>query len=182
MAGLGTLVRTLGTVLPPWLVIPVAIVLLLAFLPAWVETMRHKQLRGLVRRMVRAEEAPRRALIDRALALARGRGPRLAVIVEQAMKYGQRALMDEALAALQAIDPLGADRLRAQQRPDSPKTVLHPLEVSVRVERLLAEGMREAAEARLDEALARHPRDPDLLALRARVAQEATAPRSRAPA
>lgn len=150
--------------LPPWAVLAVFVVVLLLAVPAWLDNMRIKQIRGTVRRMVRAEPDQREKLGRDALWLASRRVKRVVALVEASIQYDQRALQSEALALLDGVSPQEARRLRSKLAPEAEKKVLHPLEVVVRVERLLAEGMVEAARDRLEEGLARHPDDPDLLA------------------
>lgn len=167
--GFGEVLESLGQLLPPWVVATVAFVLLVAVLPAWVDNVRSKQVRGAVRRMVRASDQGRLDLAERAMRLAGRRPTRLTALVEHAHRYQQLDLRRRGLAMLQRVDPAGAEHLLATIERDRPKQVFHPLEVVVRVERLLDEGMIDAAAARLDEALARYPDDPDLLALRSRL-------------
>lgn len=167
--GFGELLQSLGLLLPPWAVGMIAFVALVAILPAWIDNMRVKQIRGTVRRMVRASDAGRADLAERALRLAGRRSSRLVSLVEHAHKFQQIELRRRGLQALQGVDPVAARRLREAVEREKPKQVLHPLEVVVRVERLLAEGMDAAAAERLEEALQRHPDDPDLLALKRRL-------------
>lgn len=167
--GFGEVLQSLGMLLPPWAVAAVGGGLLLLMLPAWVDNMRVKQIRGTIRRMVRADEASRDALAERALRLARRRPTRLESVVERANHYQQLELRRRALQTLRRVDPEKAEYLLERIERDKPKQVFHPIEVVVRVERLLAEGMVDAAAARLDEALDRYPDDPDLLALRQKV-------------
>lgn len=167
--GFGELLQSLGLLLPPWAVGAVAFVAVVAILPAWIDNMRVKQIRGTVRRMVRASDDGRLELADRAMRLAGRRPLRLVNLVEHAHKFQQLELRRRGLQALQGVAPGEAQRLREAVEREKPKQVLHPLEVVVRVERLLAEGMEAAAVARLEEALQRHPDDPDLLALKRRL-------------
>lgn len=167
--GLGDLVQSLELLLPPWAVGLLVAVVAVALLPAWIDNMRVKQIRGTVRRMVRASEPQRLELAERAIRLAGRRRVRLDALVHVAHRYQQVELRRRGLQALEALDPASAKQHREAIEREKPKEVLHPLEVVVRVERLLSEGLTDAAQARLDEALERHPDDPDLLALRARV-------------
>lgn len=157
--------EALHLLLPPWAVAAVFALVLAAAVPAWLNNVRIKQIRGLVRRMVRASADEREAMIERALSLADRKPTRLITAVEQAAKYDQRGLQERAMATLDEVAPDEAARLRFKMQPDALKKVQHPLEVAVRVERLLAEGLVDAAAEHLDGALARSPDDPDLRAL-----------------
>jgi hypothetical protein len=153
----------------PWKVVAVGLVALaLAALPAWLETVRERQLRGRVRRMVRAESVSRAALVEQTFALAGGRASRLSRLVEAGRQYDQRDVVERALSALDEVDPPTARRLRALGAPPRPR-LRDPLEAAVRVEGLLDSGMTARAREVLDEALRDHPADPELLALRGRL-------------
>lgn len=153
---------------PPW-AIPIVIGVLGALAaPFWLESVRGKQIKGAVRRMVRASEDERPPLAERALSLAGTRRTRLIALVQEAMRYDQRALRDEALVRLERVHRGDAAELR--KRIDKPRTRYRdPVEAVVRIEGLLDEGLVVAAREQLEEARRSFPHDPDLDRLQERV-------------
>lgn len=169
MAGLSTLARMLGDLLPARFLIPALVVLVLALLPVWVENMREKQIRGVVRRMVRAEPTERDALVAQALALAGQKKRRLTALAGEAIRYDQRPLRDQALTLLEQAG--GAEDARSlRKRIDPPKTRYRDaVEAAIKVEALLAEGLTEGAREQLALARTQFPTDPELEALQGRL-------------
>jgi len=164
VGGLVELVRTLGTLLPLRVLAIVCVVVLVLGLPAWLENVRERQIRGTVRRMVRADPPIRASLEDKALELADGKARRLTVLAGEAIRYDQRSARDRALAALEAS---GADTKVLRDRIERPKIKFRdPVEAVVRIEALIAEGLTEAAREQLDAALLTFPDDAELVALR----------------
>jgi len=165
------LIEAVTSLLPPWMVAPVLGVLVLLSVPLWLNSVRNKQISGAVRRLVRAPDAvARAALLERIWSLAAERPSRVLVIVREAIRYDQRQLMNEAMDWLDARGEAVEDlRIIRGKMTAEPKPVGHPLEVAVTVERLVEEGMHEAARSRLNDALARYPNDADLMALSRRL-------------
>ena len=164
--------QTVGSLVPPW-AIPIVIgVLAVVLLPAWLESVRSKQIKGAVRRMVRADPAERDRLYARAFGLAAQRRGRLVGLIQEGLRYGQHAVVHEGLARLQAIPRAREDVARLRERIDKPgQRFRDPVEAAVRIEGLLAQGLHVAAEEQLAEALTAFPRDPDLHSLQARLAR-----------
>ena len=169
--GIADLFVAMNALLPTEVVVGIGVVLGVVAVPLWIESIRQKQIRGMVRRMVRADDEQRTRLRLELFALANGRARRLIGIAQQAAKYDQRRLKDEAIAALQAMD---AGKIEIQRLIDAerkaPIRVADPLQAVIRVEGLLDEGLPVAAREHLDAALGAFPGDPDLLALSERVA------------
>lgn len=165
--------QLVGQVVPPWLLGPLAVLLLLAALPLWLRSVRIKQIGGRTRRLIRAEGAERDALVQEIFDLTGDKPALLLAAVEHATRYGQRDVRDRAAAGLRAQGAKLQDLelLLAKEKPE-PKPIPHPIEVAVNVERMLSEGMVETARERLEQARTRYPDDPDLDALWQRV-QEA---------
>lgn len=158
------------TLFLPWkAVVAGGVVLGLLAAPRWFESVREKQLRGQVRRMVRAEQPDRDRLLQDTFALAGDDPERLRRLFEAATQYDQRDVARHALDRLQAVAPRAAAELRARVEPVRPKARL-PLEIVVRAESLHASGMTDRAREVVEEGLKDHPADPDLLALRDRLA------------
>jgi hypothetical protein len=167
VGGLVEIVRTLGALLPLRLLAVGVVVLVLLALPAWFENVRERQIRGTVRRMVRAEPPHRASLEHRALELAGAKPRRLTVLAGEAIRYDQRSVRDRALAAL---DAAGADTRALREKIDRPRTRFRdPVEAVVRIEALLGEGLTEAAREQLEVAAAAFPADPEIAALRERL-------------
>ena len=178
MRGLSDIVQTLSMFLPTWAVVAVVAVAVMAISPWWIHSMRSKQIRGLVRRMVRADEARRRLLAEQAMGMAANKGHRLAVVATEAHKMGQVVLRDRAMAQLEQMGERKELALLLEMVKPKETPVAHPLEAAVIIERLREEGMFEAARDRLERALRRFPGDDRLLELRRDIAsKERDAPR-----
>ncbi|MBX2797075.1 MAG: hypothetical protein KTR31_05390 [Myxococcales bacterium] len=162
--------QVVTTLVPPWALPFVAGGFLLLLLLPWLESVRGKQIKGAIRRMVRAPESEHSALARRALDLAGTRRGRLIGLVQEAIRYGQHSLVKEGLARLEA-DPVGRSHAaKLRERIEKPAIRFRdPIEASVRIEGLLGEGLVVAAREQLDVALAHFPTDPELEALSRRV-------------
>ena len=170
--GISDLIQGVAFFVPMRVLAVLIAIALIAAAPLWFETVRDKQIRGTIRRMVRADERERQDLAASVLRLAAGRPRRLGTVVRQAIHYDQRRLRDEALAALEATGAaeLEVKHLRRMIQP-APVRFRDALEASIRVEKLLEEGLHVAAREQLQAALAAFPGDPELVALEARLQQ-----------
>jgi len=168
--GLTDFFQILGGLLPPWALALIGVVIALVMGPAWFDGVRSKQVRGRIRKMLRAPTAERPPLAAQALELAGARPRRLVTLVREAHKYDLRDLRDEALRRLVATGKAPEDvRVLRQLVKPPPTPVRDPLQAVVRVERLLELGLAVGAREALDEALAQHPDDPELRELSHRV-------------
>jgi hypothetical protein len=174
VGGLIQIVRTLAQVVP----LRVLVVLMVAGgilgLPSWIENVRERQIRGTVRRMVRADPPAREQLESQAIQLAErplpwpiepaeGTQRRLNVLAAEAIRYNQRSARDRALAAL---DAAGADTRALREKISRPTVKFRdPVEAAVRIDNLLKEGLVEAAREQLTIARTHFPDDPELAAL-----------------
>ncbi len=168
--------QVLTSLIPGWAIPIVLGVFGVGMLPFWLESVRSKQIKGAVRRMVRADEASRAQLVERALSLAGARRLRLIGLVQESIRYGQHALIEEGLARLEAI-PRGkvdAEALRGRIRKPGQR-FRDPIEASVRIEKLLGMELYVAAQEQLEEALDRFPDDPELHTLSTQLAPHLTA-------
>ncbi|HHO51961.1 MAG TPA: hypothetical protein ENK18_14035 [Deltaproteobacteria bacterium] len=164
--------QVLTSLIPGWAIPIVLGIAGVLAVPFWIESVRSKQIKGAVRRMVRADGPTRRQLAHRALSLAGQRRLRLIGLVQEAIRYGQHALIEEGLARLTS-DPHGhrdAEALRARIRKPGQR-FRDPIEASVRIEGLLQQELFVAASEQLDEALGRFPTDPELLHLQRRLSE-----------
>ena len=162
------LLKQLRELLPTPVFVALVVLLILAGLPAWMRSIRTKQLRSQARRVARAGTAvERRAAEDAALALADGKGLLLVALADESLKLNQRALALRVLTVLEETGASPADlpRLRREIHPEKPVVAGHPLELAVAVRRLVDEGLVDVARERLSQGLARYPDDPDLQTL-----------------
>ena len=169
------LFSTLGELLPAWALGLIALLLAILVVPAWIRSVRAKQIRGALRRAVRvtgdAREREIRAAFDRA-----GDRPRsLLVLVETGLKMGLPDAWKPALRRLESRGDLLEDtaRIRANLERER-KESRHPVEIVVRVEELVAHGLDDLAASTLAEGLERFPEDADLLALSRRLGEPPT--------
>jgi hypothetical protein len=168
--GLSDLVNSLFVFLPVELAIAVLLAAALLILPGWIFAIRAKQIKGLIRKRVRASAEERDRLANEALALAAGKGNRLVVLARESLRMGQRELWKRAMDELQLLPAHVAEarELTASISRES-QPLLHPVEVVMTVQRLLELHMTQAALDRIDEALERFPRDDGLLTAREQV-------------
>jgi len=155
---------------PAWALPFVLMGAALVALPLWMESVRNKQIKGALRRMLRAEGAERAQLADRALSLAGARRGRLITLIQEAIRYNLPAMRDAGLERLGAI-PKAAEHVRALRRRTvrEQRALRDPLEAVVRIEALLGEGLTVAAEEELGRALGAFPGDTELQRLRIEV-------------
>ena len=171
MAGaIAQLVEALSWFVPLRTIVVALVVLAAIASPFWFESVRDRQIRGAVRRMVRAEPRQRAAIAEQVMRLAGRRPGRLVAACDAAIKYDLRDLRDRALAALVEAGAPQADLKRLRALVDKPVVRWRdPLEAVVRIEALLDAGLRVGAQETLEQARAAFPGDPDLARLAARV-------------
>lgn len=180
--GITDLIEVLAQLVPTPVLIGILVVAGLAAIPAWVRSVRTRQIKGCLRRAARAhDDTERHAELDAAFARA-GDRPRLLVgLIEQAIRNGQPEAWRRGLDALAATGRAELDLARLRRKVEPPDDrVRDPLQAIVRVERHLRAGLVVAAEEALEEALADHPDDPDLRELAERVAVARAARRASA--
>ena len=174
----------IGQLVPAWALPFVLGAVALLALPPWLESVRGKQIKGYVRRMVRADDSERRELHERVLSIAGQRRTRLVGLALEAMRYDQRALRDQALLRLDAHPKGRADAARLRERFEKAQVRFgDPLSAQVRVERLLREGLVVGAAEQLEAARRQFPEDQELVRLAAelesaRIAASAHTPES----
>lgn len=168
--GIGDIFSIAFEYLPPEVLAVLGVILAFFAIPAWIRSAKTRQIKGTVRRMVRAEPADVPALSERAFLLAGTNGELLRFLVLEARKRTLPRVEGEALNRLASLDGYAADAVslrKAVGREEAP--VRHPLEVAVVVERLLDQGMIDGARIQLDAGLATHPDNTELLSLVERV-------------
>lgn len=170
------LLRNIEAILPPEVWVPLFVLLGIAAIPAWITWLRTKQIKGQLRRMLRASDPDEKASHrNAAFALAAGRPRRLVFLADEAYRLGQKGVFLEALEALEATGKYPKDIRRLRDKVEaSPKRGGHPLEEAVIIERMWEQGLHAAARERLAEVRGRFPKDEDLADLAHRLdAQEA---------
>lgn len=166
---IGDLLSTFSLFVPMRWLVAALVVLVVIAVPFWLESVRDRQVRGLVRRLVRAGPEERSALERRILDLAGLRPGRLRAMVEAASRYDQRSLRDQGIALLdQAGARDDARRLREAVAPKKRRFV-DAIEAAVHIEQLLEEGRSVAASEQLAEALEAFPDDEELRGLERRL-------------
>lgn len=162
--------QLMQALVPAWAMPYVLGVLALAAVPLWAESVRGRQIKGAIRRMVRADPDDRPILTSRALGLAGTRRGRLIGLIQEAIRYGQTDLVTQGLARLEAHPRGRADAaaLRARVAPAPPR-FRDPVEASVRIGRLVDQGLVVAADELLVHARSQFPSDPDLEVLQERL-------------
>ncbi|MEN0065122.1 MAG: hypothetical protein AAGA48_23465 [Myxococcota bacterium] len=169
------LAGVVGQLVPPWAIPIVLIVAGVLALPPWLESVRSKQIKGFVRRMVRADDGERAELADQALQLAGTRRLRLVGLALEALRYDQRTLRDEALSRLEQHPKGRDDAAKLRERFEKPAVRFSdPLAAQVRVERLLREGLVVGAAEQLEAAQRQFPDNPELKQLEASIATAAS--------
>ncbi len=167
MMGIQSLLRDLGTVVPPWVVATLMVVGAVLYVPTWLRGVKEKQIRGLIRRCVSADREARRALGDEALARAGDDDILVEICAREALRRDQREIAEAALTRLTALGR--AERVRLiRGEPLSARGPAIELEI-VAVSTMLDERVWGLAEARLDQLAARAPGHPEVLELRARL-------------
>ncbi len=171
---IGDLLSTLSLFVPLRVLLVAGLVVLVLALPSWLESVREKQVRGLVRRLVRASPDDREALERSILALAGTRPGRLRAMVESAVRYDQRGLRDRGIALLEQAGAVqDARKIREAVTPKKAR-FRDPVEAALRIEAYLSEGRTVAAAEALAEALESFPLDEELRALERAVAERSS--------
>ena len=169
MRNLVDLFHTVTDLLPSWLVIAIAAVAGWFIFPAWWNSVRVRQIRSTLRKATQTQDAQQRqALLHEAYQLAGDENERWIIIAEEATSRAlpsarQRALQEftDRSIPLSVLDHLQKDK-KTKEKVDS-----HPLEAIMGIQRLLREGLNEAAHARLEQARKRFPDDAELAELEA---------------
>lgn len=170
MRAISDILGSLFLVLPAPIVYGLAALIGLLLLRPWLRNVRAKQIRGKVRRMVRADDALRHRLAEEAFRTARSNADHMYLLAFEARKRSFPALYQRALDALHAHPkgrPLAA-KLTEQVAPERSPT-RHPAEWIAIIETMLDNGVYEGARLRLTEALEQHPSHPALLSLPKRI-------------
>ena len=158
---LDSLLGAAGLQLEPWMAPIAAVLLAMLVMPAWRRNFRTKQARKRIQDLSNAPLEQRERLRSEVLRLVHGNPFGLVVVVEEALKRGNRGL---ALGALAALEETGkrrdeARRLRLKVSGDRPTT---PEAEALAVERLREAGLEDAAAERLRVARQKWPKHPSL--------------------
>ena len=169
--GITDILQVLGQLVPtPVLIAIVAIGLVLAT-PAWLRSVRTRQMKGKLRTAARAHSAEERnAAIEAAFKLSGARPRALVDLAERAMQNGQIDVWRRALAEPEATGKLELELIRLRRKVSGPDTrPRDPLQAAVRIERLIEAGLVVGARETLEALAASHPDGPELRELEQRV-------------
>ena len=159
--------------LPPWALWPAAGITVVVAVPIWLRSVRVKQIRNAVRKLITADGAERERWSERAMMLAGTTPFLLSTVVREAIKRSQLPLRNEALARLKATGKL-LDDVREYELAfarEKPQPFAHPLEAIAVIERLLEDGLSGKAAERLKAARRQFPSDGAIAELHSRLAQ-----------
>jgi len=139
----------------------VAVLLALMVMPAWRRNFRTKQARKRIQDLSNAPPEQRERLRSEVLRLVEGNPFGLVVVVEEALKRGNRDLARDGLSSLDATGKRRdeARRLRVKVSGDRPTT---PEAEALAVERLREAGLEDVAAERLRTARQKWPKHPSL--------------------
>ena len=171
MGGIAQLINSLASLLgvhaAPWAA-PAALVGSLVLFWPWIRgNVRTGDARKLLVNAARERGAERERLERQALELVKGQADGLVVVAEQAVAQGRTALATEAVEQLRATKTL-LPQLRIHERKLEPPLPILASEAVIVIEKMLEEGLVEAARARLAQCRRKWPTDDELLTLEAR--------------
>jgi hypothetical protein len=166
MGALVGLVQQIAAFVPPWVTALLVLALAAWGVPGFLWSVKTKQIRERVRRMIRATPDGRARALDEAMAIAGDDVVLVTLLAREARRLEQVFAADRALRHLEAL-PGGAPeaaKLRATAaRPATPTGSAMGEAFAVRA--LLDEGLPRAASTRWESARAVFPGDPQLEAL-----------------
>jgi hypothetical protein len=183
--GVTDILEVLRDLVPTPVLIGILVVVMALATPAWLRSVRTRQMKGKLRTAARARSAEERAsAVEGAFSLAKGKPRALVDLAERAMHNGQVDVWRRALAELEATGKLELDLVRLRRKVAGPdKRVRDPLQAAVRIERLIEAGLVVGARETLDELAKSHPDSRELAQLehdvRAAEARAAAAARER---
>ncbi len=171
MRGLPEMLSTITSVLPAWVVVVLVAVAAPFVVKRWLSWLRNKQIRGRLRSASFSKTSQDiKRFVDEAFELAGDEGDRLLALAHQAKVMHRPDIVLRVVAKLHDLEkhPMERRALREAVEKEE-KTVGHPIEDFVVIERFLDEGMLVGARDRLTAALQRFPADSELVALRERL-------------
>jgi hypothetical protein len=176
MRGLSDLIQPLRTLVPDEILVVVGALLLIAAIPAWLRSVRFRQIKGCFRRAARATPGPtRHAHLERAFLIARGRPRLLADLTEHAWRSGFAKEARTAMTLLDQSGRLPVEAIRLHRLIDAEVAVPVDIEqATIRIERLMEAQLWQAARDTLAEAERRFPQAPEWPGLRQRLSQTAS--------
>lgn len=170
MTGVSDVINGLMILLPPELVGLLVVVAAALLAPGWVHATRARQLKGMIRRRVRASEADRSILMDEILQRAGMDVPLLGVAYGEASKREQVVLIAALRARLEqnarGQEELARHTRKTERKKPPPR---HPLETIAIVETMIEAELWVAAADQVAQALEAQPTEPRLLDLSERL-------------
>ena len=169
--GVTDILQVLGQLVPTPVLIGIIVVGMALATPAWVRSVRVRQMKGKLRTAARAHSAEEReAAVEAAFKLSGGRPRALVDLAERAMQNGQIDVWRRALDQLEATGKLELDLIRLRRKVAPPdKRPRDPLQAAVRIERLIEAGLVVGARETLQALEESHPGSPELAELERRV-------------
>ena len=164
MGAIAQLVKALSAFIPYPVLIGIVAVCVVLAIPGMLRTAHTRQIRSGVRDVARATSHEIRvSREDKALELTGGQPHLLFVLADEAIRLNQRKLAERAVGTLveQKALPDEVARFKRALEPDRPHAG-EALDALVAIRALHREGLTTQARARLTEARARFPEDPDL--------------------
>lgn len=171
--GITDILQVLGQLVPTPVLIAIVVVGMALATPAWLRSVRTRQMKGKLRTAARAHsEVEREAAVEAAFRLSGGRPRALVDLAERAMQNGQMDVWKRALAELEATGKLELDLIRLRRKTAPPdKRPRDPLQAAVRIDRLIEAGLIVGARETLDALVESHPDSPELYELEVRISR-----------
>jgi hypothetical protein len=166
MGALVGLVQQIAAFVPPWVTALLVVALAAWGIPGFLWSVKTKQIRERVRRMIRATPEGRARALDEAMAIAGDDVVLVTLLAREARRLEQVAAADRALRHLEGLPGGSAEAVKLRATAARPPTPTgHALGEAFAVRALLDEGLPRAASARWEAARTAFPGDPHLEAL-----------------
>ena len=163
MTGVFDMFDVLYEVLPPWAVVAVFTVTLIAILPLWYRWVRSKQVKGILRSLASTSDTTQKRYLTEQLWKRVGtKSSLLTTTALSAKEMGLpriRSIAEEQLAQMGLPQPPYPIK---ESTPNGPEK-LHPIEIEARVKQLLNQGLESPAQELVRSGLERYPGDKDLV-------------------
>lgn len=166
MTGLFDIFDVLYKVMPAWMVYTIFGALLMALLPSWLQWVRKKRIRGNIREYASTSDPDQKHRLQEKLRDHVGQRPKeLKWVATLSHEMGAVVLQKYAEQELRMLgEAIPPYPIKDKEKSPPGPGRLHPIEVAARVHQLLEQNLPEPAAKLVDEAVSRHPNDPDLLA------------------
>lgn len=164
---INSLASSFGFQVAPWFFPAMLVAVGVMVYPSIAKTEKGRKARRLIENFGATAGPERDALRARIMALVKGDGPGLQMVLEKADASGWTLLADEARAALQALG--GVEFAEVQKALAAKKKPMLLDGELAAIERYVENGLWVRAEERVAAALAEWPDEPELLALHGQI-------------